>query len=312
MRLTLSKQKFILLVGLFLICLIGGVYLLLNNTGLRFKVRRLDKYSELISFCEERLQGGEDFYIDCYAFLESESKDEQGRTCISFVTPYFDKEGVRQDTQVCEEEDKIDWDNPYSNYSLHIPVVMTFRYKKSLLQFYKFEDLKIELMENEKASELWQRVDLLGPMGYKAFRSSGHKTSEELGYNITAEGGPNDVETLVPSGLVILAAEIKSYQVEGDRTLLEIEAFLNEQKTTFTYATDGFYFFDTVGEGADGTPIDSANIGDIDTDVPYRVYFKFKEKELISEGFIGEQLALLTEGKESGLLLDMITVIDGE
>jgi hypothetical protein len=310
MKLRVSKTKFILLIVLFFVFLIGGGYLLINGKGLGLEIFGVDKYEELIDFCEIKKQEGKDLYVDCYTFLESESIDNDGVNCISFVTPYFDEEGIRLDTQVCEEENKIDWNNPYSNYSLHIPVVMTFRYKKSLFQFYKFQDLKIELMGDEKAFELWEIVDLFGPMYYKHFRTLGHKTTEELGYNITAEGDSNDEESFVPDGLVMYFAKIKSYQIEGDSILLEIEAFLNEQKTTFTLTTDGFYFFENVEDVLESVLIDSSNIEDIGIDVQYEVYFKFKEKGLVSEDFIEEQLALLIEGKESEFLFEGVALYE--
>jgi len=307
MKLTLSKKRFVFIVVLFFILLIGGVYLLMNGSKFEFMSRKVDKYDELIDFCEIKKQTGENLYFNCYAFLESESTDEEGMNCITFVTPYFDEEETRLDMQICEEEEKIVWENPYSNYSLHIPVVMTFKYKKSSFRFYEFEDLNIELMEDEKAFELWELVDLLGPMHYKAFRWSGHKLTEELGYIITGEEDPNDVESFVPNGLVIYSARIKSYQVEGDKILLEVEAFLDERYQILSFTTEEFSLLENVEKG-DSVLINASNIADVDLDGEYQAYFKFEEKSLISSGFVDEQLALLTKGEDSSLLLDEIVV----
>jgi len=312
MKLTLSKRRFVLLVILFFILLFGGVYLLVKDGSKSgFTNREVDKYGELIDFCEIKEQTEEDLYFDCYAFLESESPDKEGGNCLVFVTPYFDEEGSRLDMQICEKEEKIVWENPYSNYSLHIPVVMTFRYKKSLFQFYKFQGLNIELMEDEKAFELWDLVDLFGPTHYQAFRWSGHKLTEELGYSITAEGDLNDEESFVPSGLVINSAKIKSYQIEGDRIVLEMEAFLDEENKTITFTTEGFSLLENVEKG-DSVLINASNIADVNLDAEYQAYFKFREKGSVSEEFVQEQLALLTKGEESELLFDMLAVVHEE
>lgn len=311
MKLTLSKQRFVLMVVLFLILLCGGVYLLIKDSKSELMSERVNKYGELVDFCEIKKQTEENLYFDCYAFLESEATDEEGMDCIAFVTPYYDEEGTRLDMLICEEKEKIFWENPYSNYSLHIPVVMTLKYEKTPFQFYKFVDLTIELLEDEKAYELWELVDLLGPMHYKAFRYSGHKLTEELGYSITAEGDLNDEENFVPNGLVIYSAKIRFYQVEGDKISLEMEAFLDEQDKTLTFTTEGFTLFENAGEG-EGVLINASNIADVDLDTKYQAYFKFREKGPVSEGFVEEQFALLTEGNESDLLFDMIVVVHEE
>lgn len=309
MKLTLSKHQFMFLVVLFFIPLIGGVYLLINSWKLEFMSGGVNKYGELVDFCKIKKQAGDDLYYDCYSFLESESTDEKGMNCIKFVTPYFNEEGRRLDMQVCEEGEKIIWENPYSNYSLHIPVVMTFKYKKSLFQSYRFESLNIELMEDEKAFELWKLVNLLGSSGYKAFRWSGHKLTEELGYSVTAEGDPNDEQNLVASGLVIYSAQIKAYQVEGDEILLTMEAFINEKDQILSFTTEEFFLLENVEKG-DSVLINASNIADVDLNVGYQAYFKFKEKGPIPEGFVEDQLTLLTSGDKSSLLLDMVVVVD--
>jgi hypothetical protein len=289
---------------------VSGVYLLVNNGKLEFMTGEVNKYGELIDFCEIKKQTGNDLYYDCYAFLESETTDEKGINCIKFVTPYFDEEGPRLDMQICEKKEKIVWENPYSNYSLHIPVVMTFKYKKSLFHSYKFESLNIELMEDEKAFELWDLVDILeGSLGYKAFRWSGHKLTEELGYSVTGEVDPNDEESFVPNGLVIYSTRIKSYQVEGNKILLEMEAFIDERFQTISFTTEEFSLLENI-EGGDRVVVNASNIAEVDLDAEYQAIFKFKEKGLIPEGFIEEQLALLAKGDESSLLFEMITVVD--
>lgn len=310
MKRTLSKQRFLLMVVVCFVLLVGGVYLLINGTDLKFLGRNVDKYSELIEFCDIKRQTGDDLYFDCYAFLDSEFVGEGGANCIEFVTPYFNKEGTMLRMQLCEKEDKIAWENPYSNYSLHIPVVMTFKYRRSSLLSYNFESLGVELMEDEKASELWDLIvtDLFGPRYYKAFRSSGHKLTEELGYSITAKGDPNDMESIVRDGIVIYSTRINSYEVEGNKILLKMEAFVDGRDRTLTFTTEEFSLLESTGE-REGVLIDASNIAGVDLNAEYQARFKFIEEGSVTEGFVEEQLALLTEGKESELLFDMISVI---
>ena len=310
MKLTLSKHGFILILVLFFVLLVSGVYLLINDGKLEFMSGGVNKYSELVNFCEIKEKTGNDLYYDCYAFLESETTDEKGINCIKFVTPYFDEKGTRLDMQICEEKEKIKWENPYSNYSLHIPVVMTFKYKESLFKSYRFDSLNIELMDDDKAFELWELVDLLGNTpGSQAFRWSGHKLTEELGYSVTGEVDPNDEESFVPSGLVIFSTRIKSYQVEGNKILLEMEAFIDEKTQVLSFTTEEFSLLENV-KGRDMVLVNASNIAEVDLGAEYQAYFKFKEKSSVSEGFIEEQLALLAEGDESSLLFEMIAVVD--
>lgn len=223
MKLRVSKKKFILLVVLFFIFLISGVYLLERESGwlgLDFS-EGLDKYGELEEYCEYK--NGEDLTsVLCYGFLKDEYIGEDGSRCLELALTSL--EGIRKDIEICEDSEKILWKNPYPDYYLSVPVIFELNYSKSIFGNYFLEEINFDVMEDEKAEELLDLVNSLDSLGFLRMDFLRIQTKEEYyiqkrGYRIfnTEDGGQR---------LLLSSVVLKEYEVKDGEVFMYVDATL--------------------------------------------------------------------------------------
>lgn len=108
-------------------------------------------YEKLFEHCVE-----ENGLRRCYVFLAGYEEKEE-TTCMQIVLPVVDPS--QRDIEICLDKE-VNWENPYEDYSLNVPVVLNMYYDKNLFKQEVPQKINIEIMEDEKVYELLDKASL--------------------------------------------------------------------------------------------------------------------------------------------------------
>jgi hypothetical protein len=295
----LKKKSFFIFLSVFILLAFvaaGVTYFLLKDREERLEVE--NEYNKLLEYCGE----GDGDTLECKVLLGGFYDSDDGEEdCMEITLPITDVEA--RDLSMCFKKGVVDWENPYDDYSMYVPVLMTI---EGYREVSRVEDMRLILLEDEEAwGMVRETYDSEGvepiPMWTQAY-----KEGLDRGYDFVGREGGED--GFIPSGVTFHRGTILSYDLEGEEITLEVEAFVLGGEHIFSIETERFPLVDVqTGEGLWVTP---ENVDDIDVDSDYRVFFFLKNPALFSEDFIEEQVSLLLEGGESELLFDSLEVIN--
>ena len=217
MRFKVSKKKFVLLISLFIlfiVLLIGGLYLLFN--GEEFRVPTEESFSQdyvrLLEFCSTHASSREEGVVECQVLLEGNySFDSEGNFCTEILFP-DPLENGGSEMYICLREDFVEWDNPYEGLTeYYIPVSF------SIVQtgFLAHEQIIIEWLEDEKASPLFESIDIFH-FSDKPFLFKSNAKVINQGFHIPVEGVINMRDFLLEDfesseGEIILYGKVRIY-----------------------------------------------------------------------------------------------------
>lgn len=302
MRLSLSKKKFFISIFLFFVLLIGGVYLLLSSRGSEVPVE-VSSYELLMDYCDHE-EDGDVLSIICNSFIGDEYVNDDGERCLNFLV-ISEKGGSREDIELCIDSEKMEWENPYPDYSLYVPVVLEIDYE--INRKFQITSVRGSLMGDEVVVEILERVPFSDKQNIPVWTAL-HEEAVEKSYDtILEEDGAGD---FAPVGISIWEGRVISYDVQGELINIEIETFFKGRDSGVSFSTEGFYLWDNLKEeGEEETYIDSSNIADLDLGVSYRVILLLEDPLLFSEDFVDEQLDLLARGEPNDFLLNRISIV---
>lgn len=148
MKLVINKGKtvkiLLLILGLLLLSTLLIYILNLRN-------KRLSVYDRLSEHCLEGNEGVK----ECDMFLRS-YKEDGVNTCMEIVLPEIDPS--KRDIEICFNKE-VKWENPYVDYSLDIPVVLSMYYKESIFENKIPQRIEIEIMEDERVYEIIEEIN---------------------------------------------------------------------------------------------------------------------------------------------------------
>jgi hypothetical protein len=252
-------------------------------------------FARLLEFCDHKAEG----VVECKVFLEDFVELDDGRECLEITLPT--PELLERQTRLCLEKGTINWENPYEDYSLQVPVLMRISDPRSLS---RVNDVRINVLEDDIADELLSKINT--PNSKHIFIWTRELINyRERGYDILGEedGGGK----IVPIGVSIREANIISYRTQNGEIELEIQAFLDGMDARFFLRSESFYLLDILLE--EEVLISSENVERVDTNLNYSVSLALRDKSLFSEDYVKEQVSLLISDRESDFLLKDVGVI---
>jgi hypothetical protein len=295
----LKKKSFFISLSVFILLAFvaaGVTYFLLKEREERLEAE--SEYNKLLEYCGE----GDGDTLECKVLLGDFYESEDGkRDCMEIVLPVVDVDA--REIHLCFKKGIVDWENPYDDYSLHVPVLMQIEGYREL---YSAEYISVVVLEDEEAwGMVRETYDSEGVEPIPMWTQE-YKEGINRGYDFVGREGGED--SFVPSGVTFHRGTILSYDLEGEEITLEVEAFVLGGEQVFSIETERFPLVNA--QTGEGFWVTSENVDDIDVDSDYRVFFFLKNPALFSEDFIEEQVSLLLEGGESELLFDSLEVIN--
>ncbi len=278
----LKKKTFFIFLGLFVVLTFLGGYILFFYRGGSDFTREPSLYEELFDYCDYKDEG-QTISATCYSFINDEYvKEALVDTCLSVRVATQD--GVFKDVDICLPQEKLEWENPYEDYSLSVPVIMQIDYKKNFWGIYEVDSVDIILMEDEVSAELFQKVHLLDPsfVGIKFQRQA---EIERKGYYVTNKFNPENSEEVTRNLLVFREARIISYDKVDNQLLFNFTVLVNgEEKDLTILGAEGLEFVSIGPEGLksqEGVPP-----GFLSSDIIYTLYLSNAEVPFFEEDFI--------------------------
>lgn len=155
---------FILLVLLFVLCLGAGVYFLLNPKGSSTTSYKVDRYQELVNWCDTSTIENE-LFLDCKALLLEIKVIDTNNSCVEAQIITKNKE--LKDISICGDGSVISFTNDVLDYKKLMPidVILSYSREDSLSTFElknvsttKIEEAYIQNVVNEDIASL-VRID---------------------------------------------------------------------------------------------------------------------------------------------------------
>jgi hypothetical protein len=134
----------------------AAIYLFVNPKGNSSTSYNVDKYSDIVNWCDTSLKDGK-LSVDCKALLINIDTN----SCFEVQVITKDKE--LKDLNVCEKNDNLSYTNDVLDYKKLMPVDMVFTYTKegvlgnysfSNVSFTKVDDTYIQSIVNEDIADL--------------------------------------------------------------------------------------------------------------------------------------------------------------
>ena len=163
-----DRKKFPWLLALLVLSismLVGGIYLLVNGDySLIKKTFTYDKYSDVISLCNEDRTDSTKPIFNCKALLTNITTKDDGSSCfdIQIITP----DSTLKTVSICEKGSTLSYTNEILSYKKLMPIDIKFTYslaKSSIFKdeytfsnvsFTKMDEIYIEGIINEDISNL--------------------------------------------------------------------------------------------------------------------------------------------------------------
>jgi hypothetical protein len=296
----LKKKTFFIFLGVFIVLAFvaaGVTYFLLKDREERLEAE--SEYTRLLEYCGE----GDGESLECKVLLgDFYDSDDGQKDCMEIVLPIadFDPSG----RSLCFEKGVVDWENPYDDYSLYVPVLMTIEGYKDFNAITKIE---MGLLEDGEAYELARAIYEEEGETVSMWTEEAKKGFER-GYDLL--GVANEEGVFNPSGVTLRKAKITTYEVEEGQIILNIEAFILGEERSFAIESETIPVSDY--EKGEAVELDSQNIGELDMDLDYGIIFFLKNPDLFSVDFVAEQVSLLVDGLDSDLTFSNLRIINEE
>lgn len=292
-----KKTFFIFLVVFILLASVatGVTYFLLKDREERLESEA--EYNKLLEYCGE----GNGEVLECKVLLGDFYDSEDGKKdCMEIVLPIVDVEA--REVVLCFKKGVVDWENPYDDYSMYVPVLIRISDYESISQV---GAANIEILDDE---ESWGMVsEVYKTTGKSLFIwTQEYKGVMERGYDFVGRGGHE--ERFSPSGITIRRGRVLSYDLEDGVIKLKLEAFVLGEDKIFYLESEKFPVVNF--KAGEGLWIDAQNIVELDQSLNYGITFFLEDSSLFSVEFVEEQLSLLMDGEESNLLFDSLEVIN--
>ncbi len=280
MKITLTKNKAFLWLFLILIVLVSTL-VVYSKTDL---FKNSYKYSNLLEICDLE-EGLTKSHLVCKGFLEDENLGDDGLKCLSVLIPYESNE--TETVEICENKETINWENPYTDYSLSIPVILEFDYNRLLFWKSGLQRITVNLMEDEEALELLGLVNIPGSGEHIGVITQQQAKIEERGWYVTNKFESESSDKVVENLFVVESAEIDDYSVGGDDIVFNMTSNLNGKDITFDVRTEEFVYAEVASSGEEEFLIVNKNdISLINLDSSYYIQILLLEKDFFTEEFI--------------------------
>ncbi len=274
----LKKKSFFifLIVFILLVFVTAGVTYFL----LRDREERLDLESEYKRFFEYCGEGDGDT-IECKVLLGDFYDSEDGKKdCMEIVLPIADIE--TREVSLCFDKGVVEWENPYHDYSLHVPVLIQIEEYREIS---RVEDVRVALLEDEDTYALMEKINLpntphLGVMTKYLFDldQKGFYLSESL----TEDG------EIASRYLVLRKARIEQYEISGGLLVLDLLVTTYGKVSAIEAVSEGFSYYDS--EFPDGNFVDVENVEEVlNTNLSYDIFLTRVDRE-ITEAFWEEYI----------------------
>jgi hypothetical protein len=236
LRIRMNK-KILLLLSLIILIFFAVVFFFY------FQSRNLE--SRLSAHCDEEVVG-EEFVRRCNVFLSDYYINEKGQACLSITLPVVNPS--ERDILQCFSQDIVEWNNPYDDYSMKIPVTLDFFYSKDL-DFSKLFSrrspsmLRVGVMDNDLAYEIVGPInDILVKKGERMISYMTPQLFENLrrGYHINVIRKRSQTEANLFSVVTVTKARIDSILTEGDDVVFSFTFYVGESKIKRDIRTSEF------------------------------------------------------------------------
>jgi hypothetical protein len=137
MKIILNKKNFFIFA---LITLFIGIVFLLFHYFVEFPsiYKTYSSYGNVIETEESR-------ELTIKAFLESVEESKK-KDCYNFV----EMSESLEEFKICIDKKKVNWENPYEDYSILIPVEAVFSYDKVMFNIFSLHEVNISLLEDDE------------------------------------------------------------------------------------------------------------------------------------------------------------------
>jgi hypothetical protein len=293
------KKKILVTMFVIILLLLGafvGYYFLIKKP--KEVSLQVNKYEELLEYCSTQRELNS-LNIECEGFLASEYLSEDGLQCFAVLIPY--EEGKGETYEICEEEKNIDWENPYPETSLYIPVVTIFKYERFLRGEYEFKSLGVKLMDDDKAFELLSLVNIPNKPDHITIMTQQYGAIKERNWYVTREG-TEDGETTA-NVFAIRRGKIESYTFDGEDIVFDIRATLSGKEIALEASAS---YFTLEKSSTEYSGIYKGNTEELDVNSDYYMLLKIANRDFFDEGFI--QSYLESPDEDTEFILQFISV----
>jgi hypothetical protein len=228
MRIKMRKKQILLILLILLLAfIVSALYFIKTNSE--------EPYRKLFQYCTE--QESKEIK-ECHVLLSNYYKNDNGETCIEIVLPITDS-SERDITFCLKKEDLIEWENPYNNYDLNIPVVIEIYH--SNFPIIKLKNITIELMSDENARKIIYPINK-NTDKLILFRSAKETNLiEEKGYYITTRICDN-LSGKGCTSLGFYEGEVVDISLEGDTIAFKTNIKVLGQKKEEVFRVQSFQF----------------------------------------------------------------------
>lgn len=145
----MTRRKLYLIISLsifFALFLTVGLYLLLSGTLKLNTSYNVDKYSDMVGWCDTSV-ANKTLSVDCKTLLLDIIPQEDGSSC--FDVQVITKNKELKDISICEEGDTLTYTNEILEYKKLMPVGVVFTYnQKSILSSYSFTNVSFTKLDD--------------------------------------------------------------------------------------------------------------------------------------------------------------------
>lgn len=215
MKIHLQKKSFIKV-----LIAIGGILLLLllYFALLQPIIKQNNLYNNLFEYCSDKDQN----IKECKIFLGNIYENDKKQNCLQLVVPALNPS--ERDIDICLNKNKINWENPYDNYNLNIPVVVNIFYKK-FLTFTNITNVDMALMSDEEAYAIADPIRDQTDGILQFVSASAMQEYRDKGYNLSPYY-INEEESIQIIRLFVFDVDILDYQVDSDQISIRLKMHL--------------------------------------------------------------------------------------
>ncbi len=217
-------------------------------------------YEKLLEHCVESSQD----VRECKVFLK-DYKEEDGETCLEIVLPKIDP--LERDIEICSSS-RVEWDNPYDDYSLLIPVVLKMYYEKTSLIPFNPSSFTISLMEDGETYDVLEPIYSSETEPITNVRTKFIDEGISRGYYFFAEGVSGEPEFFV--GLTNV--DILFVSKEEGLVKMRIKFVMDDQEIQYEITEKDFEYHNSLKREIEVVSV--SNVDDyINTENPYSFRF---------------------------------------
>lgn len=264
---------------------------------------RIKSYNNLKSFCNIEEVGDIESW-ECAVFLSDYYINDFNKKCVKIILPTVD---INTRNEIfCESSKVVNWDNPYEDYSLSIPVLMEISFKKHF--FGKvINKIEFSLLDSNATYEILLSVN---PYTSKpiTFRTPEMEDIQDNGYYITRKTDWNTGE--ISDVLGLLNAQFNSFVIQDKEIVYNISFYIdNVYKEERVIAKTYEIFLNSLSDGY-GEIVDfSDNPKELfDLNENYQIQLSFDQVGELDEAFIYEYI--YNDNESYNLILQRVVIED--